>query len=471
MIPSNPAARDVPLDIVGSSTFGRYPKISIAKTFNMIISDDFLVLYAGYRKIATVQNNAQGRGIYTSTRINREVVIIGSGVYLTQGASGFVNRVGTLDTEVGDVYIAENNAGQVAITDLLNIYIFNAITGIFQKAVIDFVPVYISFQGTYFISADANRAEWRLSDLNNGLIWPADSSHVGEFQTKADKVKAVVPVPGKANMVFVMGNVVTDAWYNTGQQLFPYTKSTFFNIDFGCVSAATIAWNDTIVIWIGINQQSGPVVMMSDGGPPKQISTDGINFQLARLTNPSNSYGYLFKQDGHELYCFTFPDDNLSLAYDFNTDKFFNLSDRFMNYHIAKRIAFSNNSYFFVSFNDGNLYELNTKYVTLDGEECPRVRVCSNFRMPDDSRFIVNSLTVRAEEGQERSPQSMDLTISKDGGQSFGGGVRKEFNAPGKAKNRVIYWSLGAANDFVPQVRFWGKSRWVVGNGVMSIYQ
>lgn len=469
MMPYNPAAKDVPLDIVGSSTFGRYPKISIAKTFNMIISDEWLVPYAGYKKVAFINSGAQGRDIYTSTRLQKQIVIVGSGVYTTQGASGFSYQVGTLDTEVGDVYIAENNAGQIAITDRLNIYIFDYVNGTFQKAVIDFVPVYISFQGTYFISADANRPVWRLSDNNNGLIWPIINT--GEFQTKADKVVAVVPVPGKSNMVFVMGSVVTEAWYNTGEQLFPYTRSTFFNVDFGTVSAATVAWNDNVVIWVGINQQSGPVIMVSDGGEPKQISTDGINFQLARLTNPSNSYGYLFRQDGHQLYVVTFPDDNLTLAYDFNTNKFFNLSDRLMNYHISKRIAFYNNSYYFVSFNDGDLYELNTKYFDLDGEECPRVRVCSNFRLPDDSRFIINSLTIRVEQGQETSPQSLDLTISKDGGESFGQAIRKEFNAPGKASNRLVYWSLGAANDFVPQLRFWGHSRLIAANGVMSIYQ
>ncbi len=42
----------MPLDIVGSTKFGRYPKISVEQTWNMIISDGFLVPFAGYLKVA-----------------------------------------------------------------------------------------------------------------------------------------------------------------------------------------------------------------------------------------------------------------------------------------------------------------------------------------------------------------------------------------------------------------------------------
>jgi hypothetical protein len=37
-----------PLNLVGSSVFGRYPKISIEKTYNMFESQGWMVPYAGY---------------------------------------------------------------------------------------------------------------------------------------------------------------------------------------------------------------------------------------------------------------------------------------------------------------------------------------------------------------------------------------------------------------------------------------
>ena len=48
--------RQFPVNIVGSSIFGRYPKISIEKTYNMFMSDKFMVPYSGYAIGITASN-------------------------------------------------------------------------------------------------------------------------------------------------------------------------------------------------------------------------------------------------------------------------------------------------------------------------------------------------------------------------------------------------------------------------------
>jgi len=64
--------KSVPLKIVGSSTFGRYYKISREITRNMFISDDWLVDYAGYQSISFGQDlGNQGRAIFTSTKLKK----------------------------------------------------------------------------------------------------------------------------------------------------------------------------------------------------------------------------------------------------------------------------------------------------------------------------------------------------------------------------------------------------------------
>ena len=45
-----PNAKQEPVNIVGGSTFGRYRKISSEKTYNMFITDEWLVNTAGYQK-------------------------------------------------------------------------------------------------------------------------------------------------------------------------------------------------------------------------------------------------------------------------------------------------------------------------------------------------------------------------------------------------------------------------------------
>ncbi len=475
---------EVPLNIVGSNKFGRYPKISIEETFNMIISDGFLVDYAGYLLISLILTVGAGRGIYTCNSARLMIVVIENAVY-TVDTTLSINFISNISTYSGDVFIDSNNTNQVAICDLVNIYIYNYLNNTFSLAEespsvpLDFVPGYITYQNGRFGSAAIGTPTWRLSEVGDGTLFPNDTFHVGTLQTKSDTVVAVQRVPSRGNALYVFGNTVVEAWQDVGAQLFPYQRNSSFNIDYGCISPATIAFNDTIVVWLAANEKSGAMIAYSTGGDIQKISTDGIDYVMASLTNPKNSFGFLFRQDGHLIYQITFPDDNLTYIYDFNTKSFFTLCDENMDAHIARRIAFFNNTYFFVSYKDGGLYEMNSTYTTYNGVEIPRIRVCSPLRMPDGSRFVVNNSTFIIEQGQQKNiyvngsliPQAVDLSISVDGGESFGTIKRIELNPRGVRKNRLVFWNLGSQNEIVHQFRFWGLSRFVAADGITSIYQ
>jgi hypothetical protein len=466
-----PTTKTLPLKIVGSNVYGRYPMISIEQTFNMIVSDGWSVPYAGYKVVAQIAQDGEGRGIYASNNLNQIIAVIDNNVYTINSNLAY-QQVGSLSTFSGDVYIAENNAGQIAICDKSNIYIYEpAGSPTFQKITLNFLPGYISFQNGYFISPDLRQAQWRLSDFNNGTSWPDAAPNDGQFQTKPNNPIAAIPFPSRGNLLFVFGETVIEPWFNTGQQIFPYQKNTFQNSDYGTANAATIAAGDTFIIWLATNEKSGPAIMISDSGEPQKISTDGIDFKLAQLTHPKNSYGFLFRQDGHLIYQLTFPSDNFSLLYDFNTKAFFTPTDENMNYHIAKRVVYFNNSYYFVSFSDGNLYELNSDYTTYDGKEVPRVRVCNTLRLPDSSRFIINNLSFHVEQGEYRSLQAIDFSFSKDNGNSFSSYDRRDLSITGLRQRRINFWNKGAALNFTPQFRFYGSGRFVASDGVVSYYQ
>jgi hypothetical protein len=533
MISRGPNFKQIPLNIVGSSVFGRYPKISIEKTYNMFISDNFLVPYAGYQLAvlsSMLGNGTEGRGIYASTKLGRMVVVINSNVYLVNlfydqdNQMNFdqqVSLIGTLQTSVGVVYIAENNKPQIAISDGTAIYVYDTtLSPNFQTATIDFVPGYITFHDTYFIAASMGTNIWRLSGNNDGLSWPDESPNVGALETKADNVQAVVRFPSKGNMVLVMGSTVTESWYDTGAQLFPYQRTNNFSIDYGCLNPATIAYMDEMVVWLAQNEKSGPIVMYTDGGPPTKITTDGFDYVFSQLTEPADSQGFLYRQDGHLIYHLNFYTDNLSLFYDFSTQKIYHACDQNLNYFIAATVAFFNNQYYFVTKNDGNLYAFDTiftDYQTVDKDnnivtfEIPRIRTCQNIRMPSQEYFIANDIGFTIESGetdyyqqnlgsiflitqdsnfiitqdsnflilqQEAStgigPNSVprvDLSISTDGGATFGSDFAYVLPPIGIRKNRLMWWQAGIVNDLVCQFKFWSFGRFVVTDGVVNIRQ
>src|SRR5271166_6040755 len=93
----------LPLDIVGSTKFGRYPKISAEQTINMIISDDSLVPYAGYKAVLTLLASGNGRGLYSSPKFGHMIAVVDNAVYAINSNLGY-SQVGSLATYSGDVF-------------------------------------------------------------------------------------------------------------------------------------------------------------------------------------------------------------------------------------------------------------------------------------------------------------------------------------------------------------------------------
>jgi hypothetical protein len=553
--------KQFPLNVVGSSIFGRYPKISIEKTYNMFISDKFMVPYAGYEvgiKSNEFRNGLEGRAIFTSSKFGKLVVVIGANVFLVeifynqrqQKVSSFqVIFIGVLQTNTGVVYIAENNKPQIGISDSKAFYIYDpTVSPPFKTVPLDFTPGYLTFHDTYFIMPSTGTNNWRLSASNDGTSWPNDQFHVGALQTKPDNVQAVVRFPSKGNMIFVMGSIVTEAWFDTGAQLFPYQRNNQFNIDYGCVQPATVAYMDEIVVWLAQNEKSGPIIMYSNGGMPKKITTDGIDYVFSLLQKPEDSQGFLYRQDGHLFYHINFYSDNLSLFYDFGADKFYHACDQNLNYFIASEVAYTNNQYYFISKNNGNLFSFDTVFTTyqdtnssgqLETHEIPRIRSCANVRTPGQDYMIINDVGFTIESGETDYQQQslgeiilitqdghplitqggllglitqdaqdlitqdgvmlvsqqnadgtsavliaqqeantgtsnlslphVDLSISDDGGASFGNEWAYYLPPIGHRKNRLMWWQCGIANDFVAQFKFWGMGRFVATDGEVNV--
>lgn len=561
--------KEIPLNIVGSSIFGRYPKISIEKTYNMFMSDQFMVPYSGYNigiPASQFLNAIEGRAIFTSTKFDNLVVVQGSDVFLVnivysqkkEMVEFFqVFAIGKLQTQTGVVYIAENNKPQIGFSDGTAFYLYDpTLSPQFRTVPLSFTPGYLTFHDTYFILAASNDTfysppannTWRLSGQNDGTVWNNDSASIGLLQTKPDNVKAVVRFPSKGNMIFVMGSIVTEAWFDTGAQLFPYQRNNQFNIDYGCLQPATVAYMDEIVVWLAQNEKSGPIIVYSDGGMPKKITTDGIDYFFSTLDNPADSQAFLYRQDGHLFYHINFYSDNLSLFYDFNTEKFYHACDQNLNYFIASEVAFFKNQYYFVTRNNGNLFVFDTSITTYEDvdslnnrviNEIPRIRTCANVRSPDQGYQIINDIGFTIESGETDYQQQdlgdiifitqdgnplvtqgdfiglnyqnddemvsqdgmyfvtqqtdsgstalligqtqantgtsdlslphVDISISTDGGASFGNEWAYYLPPIGHRKNRLMWWQCGIANDFVPQFKFWGLGRFVATDGIVNV--
>ena len=373
-----PGVKEFPLNISGSSTFGRYPKISIEKTYNLFVSDGWLVSLGGYEKVLQLLPSGSGRGAFQSIRGNFTLLVINAIVYRIEPNLSYI-IVGNLETSSGEVIIDENLNQQICIVDGVKMYIYN--WSLPPQLVIQtggplpasLIPNYVCFHDTFFLIGNGlqngTSTFWYAYQYASATTISVASDQT--FQVKPDYPLAVKRIPGQSSNVIVFGTSVCEVHTHIGQTD-NYRRNSSISIDYGCISTDTIAASDSYIAWLAVNESNAPVIMIFDGQKATPISTDGIDYLMGSLSRPDLSTALFFRQDGHLFYMLTFyfmgdekanppqEADNLTLIYDFNTQKFYHASDQHLNYHPARQVVYFKNDLYFVSLNNGSFYRWDT---------------------------------------------------------------------------------------------------------------
>ncbi len=455
------------INLVGSTKFGRYPFISTEETFNFIISDECLVPSRGHNKLLQLNPNAtESRAIFRSTTYDHVIVVVNHKVYAVSENFQY-SIVGILETSSGFVSIAENLSQQIAIADGAKIYVYNWFTQDFSTVDPGFLPIYLNSIDNYMIAAARDDTRWYLSDLGNALVWPNDANTVGRVQNEADHVQAIGKV---GSQIYTIGEVHTQLWTDVGSSPFPFLSSKSVTIPYGTQAVGSIAMGFERIVWLASNATSAPTLIVSFGGKEKEILGDGLEFQLDNLTNINDAVGFLYEEYGHIIYQITFRSDNLTIAYDFMTKQIFTFTDENLNFHIAKQSVFFNNKNIFISLIDGFIYEASAEITTYSGKIIPRIRKPNNFRLSSYKSFMVHNIQVVMAQGQNKVGGRLLLSISRDGGHSYGTVVGKDLKSLGNRINRMAFYALGSANDIVYQFR-WETPGSVIAKHAVMFYE
>lgn len=539
----------LPINITGSSTFGVDNKISAEITYNMYKTDDWMTNYIGYQIISNPGAfiNGKSRRIYVSVVSDVIIQVVANIVYAVQVNVNYnvypntfiptITKVGTLNTSTSPVYISEDVQGNILISDTLDLWVYSPQgPDTFYQVVLGdagdpngFVPGYIWFGNGNFIMIARAIVDaplnpnydvvpyWTLSEYAdpdaNGQVkvtFPGGSQFTQVMNSKAGRSVGGSYVPSKGNLILVMGENVTEPWFYTAGQLFPYQKNTAFNIDYGCINPNTICELDQAVIWLGRNEKTGPMIFMSDGGIPKPIVTDGIDRQLAALKYPDQSEAFILRINSHIFYHlnFTNPADNLSLFYDIKADAIYHACDEEFNYFGLSQIVLLDNEYYGISTADNNLYHIPKDNWTYNGLEPPLIRICKTVLLEDQTPFIATDIGFTIKQGNtnpqynfglpfnltddlgnlfitdsgdylitdqdsESNPYypRVDFSFSLDGGETYSQIVGRDLNPLGQRQNILDWFKLGRMNTFTAQFRFYGINKFVCTDGILNIRQ
>lgn len=540
----------VPLVLAGSSTFGKFPKISAERTYNCYLSDGWLVSFAGYKKVLQFPSGetnpttgasipitqGEGRGIFHSIRGNLMIVVINQKVFVVDQNLGVTPLPLDLDTSTGEVFMDENLSNQICIVDGSAAYIYNwANPANLTKQTItatNLIPNFVAFHNTYFLfgnklTTNNGNLWWAYERASDTTIQPVSGGAASSFslQTKPDFALAVIRLPSQSDNVLVFGRAVCELWSAVGG-LQNYRRISTINIDSGCVSISTIAASEDSVFWLGRTQNNAPVIMRFRGNNHEQISTDGWDIKFQNVVEPELSTAAIYRQDGHIFYQLTFfgEQDNFTVAYDLDTDKFFDLTDQHLNYHPARETVYFNKKWYFVGITKPSLYEQSTNLFVIDeslGEtnvppnkfiwDMQYIRICNTIRNENTGRFRLNAISFPIQQGFD--PQCtgshasnfivmeddtsdiietelgsplitenslanyidaqcprIDLSFSKDGGYTWSNTYSRQLQALGHRRNILTWNNLGVANEVTCKFRIWMRSPVIVGNGIAEVY-
>ena len=440
-------ALEQPVNVVGSSKFGRYPKVSAEKTYNMFESDGWLLNMAGYQKILQPLEFGEGRGSFVSTRGGFAMMVVNANVYRINPGLG-ITMVGQLESTTGAVFIDENLNNQICLVDGQDAYIYNwsqpadvvkQTGGFFDDP--SFMANYVCFHATYFLFGNGVRtgsgSRWFIYEPHASDPFALTFAGDGALQIKPDFAIAIVRIPSQANNVLVFGRGVCEIHTKVVNQTTLYRRNSSVSIDYGCASVDTIATNEDYIMWVGSNPASKPVIMLFEGQQARRVSTDGIDYLLGTIKRPDKSMADFYRQDGHLFYQVTFyhtdsfdptQDDNVTIVYDVTADKFYHGSDQNLNFHPARSVIYFERDNYFLSLTNGALYIWTTELTQIiedipdNGEPRaptdPRlifdmqcIRICETVRAPKTTPFAVNTFVLNLDMGNDKTPGTQDCVI------------------------------------------------------------
>lgn len=452
----------------------RYPSVSNESCYNLFEFDGSMMPTAGFMTLleGLGGETVTGRGIFYSDTLDKCVAVIGNVIFAVTDTTHVV--LGLIDTFVGKVFFAENGlktegdpasevvAGQVAISDGVNIYVFVLGIGLEiakndQGDPLEFVPGTVAFQNDFFFVNDLDSNNVHSSAINNALVWPTKNRN-----TATGKTTSCIAFK---NLLYVFTQDRTNIFYGDRNRIFfPYSQDTSRAWEFGCLSQGSVASGNGRIAWLGTSRYAFPTVLLSTGGTPQTISTEAIESIINSLTKPLECEGFLYEQLGHYFYQLNFFIDNVSLLYDFNTTKWTRLSDfTIERLHPIRQTTYYQNKNLVLGIlrKTGRIVNFSIDTFTHDGDIVPRSIITKNYEI-DERPHIIKEIDLQIEQGENQNTSKICLSISKDRGRTYPIQQVKELNSIGFRKELLRFRRMGYARWWTFKFDFFSQDRFVI---------
>jgi hypothetical protein len=413
--------------------------------------------------------NLPVRGMYALPGEQLALVVIANVLYLM--TSGFVlTKAGTLLTSTGPVVMVANNGAQygvtgtvvgtVAIVDGPNGYYYNYLTGSFAR-IVD--PSFLGadrvvcIDGWFVFNQPGTQAFYTP-------IQPYGIVFGSFFALKDGAPDNLVTIFANKEMLWLVGEETTEVWYNAGGQFFPFQRLVGTLMQTGCqakhsISRFTSEGTDG-VIWFGRSERGSNQMIRTRGFSTDTVSTPAFSAEVATYAVTSDAIGYTYQEDTHEFYVLTFPTADVTWVYDSQSgylhkrpsyDPFAQQTHRhrsncFMNFAGMRLVG---------DYQCGAIFQLTRKAYTDAGWPLLAKRRSPHiWDKGPRGRVFMASLQLDFATGQGNASglgtaPVANLSISRDGGKTFGQKWPATMGAQGQFRSRTMWRRLGFGRDNV----------------------
>jgi len=312
-------------------------------------------------------------------------------------------------------------------------------------------PQFVTFIDGYFACSQAeNPKRWVISNLNDGLSWNA--LDFGSAEANPDDIEA--PWAFK-DRLYAMGVSTFEPFSNIGGADFPFQAVQGGVQTVGLTAPFSLVNGRNHFYWIGGGENEKPAIWRSQGDIPERVSNPAIESLIQQFSTVQFESVYATSRafDGNFFVDFYFSDRALSLN---------EVNGRWQEIQSddsASRIASVVEAY-------GNLYigdtrsgiigkidsDLGTEY----GENVNRTLATAPFAI-DLNPFFLPTIELTMQTGgatlEDPNPE-VRLSISRDGGRTYGNERARSMGGVGEFNRRVQWRSGNGVFDTTAVLKF-----------------
>lgn len=313
-------------------------------------------------------------------------------------------------------------------------------------------PGYCCWQDGYFIVNTNGTDNWQISGPDDPTVWNAL-----DFAVAQAKPDVAYRPESASGMVYLFGEFSTQAYYESGNALFPFDPIIPNGVfDYGCAAADSVAKMDERIFWLAKSERGTPVVVMIQGLNIQKISTPDIDFAIGNFPRVDDAQGWCYRELGHTFYVLTFPSSPSTYVYDVEQGMWHNRSSYLLGLWRPAGFGVIGSTLIVGDYATNQFYTMDYNTHTDNTLVIERIRrapiISQQNRIITFNRLeVAFAAGVGLTSGQGEDPKAM-LIWSDDGGHTWSNEILASIGKMGQYGTRAIWNALGWSYGRIFQV-------------------